>query len=151
MAEQALKSSIQAEVKTAMKARDKERLATLRLIMAEIKRVEVDERIDVDDQRLLAILDKMVKQRRDSIQQYTDGGRDELAAKEAAEIDVIGEFLPKPLSDDEIAALIDAAIADTGAASMQEMGKVMGALKPQLAGRADMGKVSATVRARLGA
>ena len=110
----------------------------------------MDERIDPDDARITSILDKMVKQRRDSIKQFTDAGRDELAAKEQGEIEVIQEFLPQPLSDEEIASLIDEAVASTGAASMQDMGKVMGMLKPKMAGRADMGKVSGLIKARLG-
>ena len=112
--------------------------------------MEVDERIDPDAARITSILDKMVKQRRDSIKQFTDAGRDELAAKEQGEIEVIQEFLPKPLSDEEINSLIEEAVASTGAASMQDMGKVMGMLKPKMAGRADMGKVSGLIKARLG-
>ena len=116
-----------------MRAKEKERLGTIRLVLAEIKKVEVDERIDPDDVRVTSILDKMVKQRRDSIKQFTDAGRDELAAKEQTEIEVIQEFLPQPLSEEEIASLIEEAIASTGATSMQDMGKVMGLLKPQMA------------------
>ena len=136
-------------MKAAMKAKDKERLATIRLIQAEFKRIEVDERIEVDDARALAVLDKMVKQRRDSATQYSDAGRDELAAKENAEIDVISEFLPAQLDDAELDALIDEAIAGSDASGMAAMGAVMGKLKPQLAGRADMGQVSQKVKARL--
>ena len=113
-------------------------MGTIRLVLAEIE-VEVDERIDPDDTRVISILDIMVKQRRDSIKQFTDAGRNELAAKEQSEIEVIHEFLPQPLSQEEIASLIDEAIASTGAASMQDMGKVMGLLKPHMTGRADMG------------
>ena len=149
MSDATLVDTIKAAVKAAMKAKDKERLATLRLIQAEFKRIEVDERIDVDDDRALAVLDKMVKQRRDSAQQYTDAGRDELAAKENAEIEVIQEYLPAQLSDDELAAMIDAAIASVDASGMAAMGPVMGQLKPQLAGRADMGAVSGMVKAKL--
>ncbi|MGB1140547.1 MAG: GatB/YqeY domain-containing protein [Halioglobus sp.] len=149
MSDTSLVDTIKAAVRAAMKAKDKERLGTLRLVQAEFKRIEVDERIEVDDARALAVLDKMVKQRRDSAQQYTDAGRDELAAKENAEIDTIQEFLPAQLSDDELAAMIDAAIAAVDAEGMAAMGPVMGQLKPQLAGRADMGAVSALVKQKL--
>ncbi len=144
-----LKAQINEAMKAAMRAKEKERLGTIRLILAEIKKVEVDERIDPDDVRVTSIMDKMVKQRRDSIKQFTDAGRNELAAKEQSEIEVIQEFLPQPLSEKEIASLIDEAIASTGAASMQDMGKVMGLLKPQMAGRADMGKISGLIQQRL--
>ncbi len=145
-----LKTRITEAVKDAMRARDKPRLATLRLVTAEIKRVEVDERIEVDDARVLAILDRMIKQRQDSERQYRDAGRPELADAEAAEMQVIREFMPQPLSDAELDALIDAALAETGADGMRAMGQVMGILKPQVQGRADMSQVSARVRARLG-
>jgi uncharacterized protein YqeY len=150
MSDQSLVDTIKAAMKAAMKAKEKERLATIRLIQAEFKRIEVDERIDVDDARALAVLDKMVKQRRDSATQYQDAGRDELAAQELAEIDVIQAFMPAQLSESEIAELVDAAIAASGASGMQAMGAVMGELKPKLAGRADMGAVSKLVKARLG-
>ena len=149
MTEQTLKARIKDEMKAAMKAKAKQRLTTIRAIQAEIKRIEVDERIDVDDARLLAVLDKMCKQRRDSIQQYTDGGRTDLAEVEQAEMEIIQEFLPAQLSEDEIKALITDAIASTGAESMKDMGKVMGALKPQLQGRADMGEVSKLIKGSL--
>ena len=149
MSDDSLTSTIKAAVKAAMKAKDKERLATLRLVQAEFKRVEVDERIEIDDTRALAVLDKMVKQRRDSAQQYADAGRAELAARENAEIEVIQEFLPAQLGADELAALVDAAIAAVDAEGMAAMGAVMGKLKPQLAGRADMGEVSKLVKAKL--
>ena len=136
-------------MKAAMKAKEKERLATIRLIQAEFKRIEVDERIEVDDARALAVLDKMVKQRRDSAAQYSDAGREELAAQENAEIDVISEFLPAQLDDAELDALIEEAIAGTEASGMAAMGAVMGKLTPQLAGRAGMGQVSQKVKARL--
>jgi uncharacterized protein len=136
-------------MKAAMKARDKERLGTIRLILAEFKRIEVDERIEVDDARALAVLDKMVKQRRDSAQQYTDAGREELAAQENFEIEVIQEFLPAQLSEDELGKMIDAAIAAADASGMQAMGAVMAQLKPQVQGRADVGAVSQLVKARL--
>ena len=133
-----------------MKGGDKARLAVVRLMLAAVKQREVDERIDLDDSQVLAVLDKMVKQRRDSIQQYGDAGRDDLVAQEAAEIEVIQEFLPTALSDDEIDAIIDAAITETGAESMRDMGKVMGIVKPQVQGRADVGQVSGRVKQRLG-
>lgn len=142
-------AAIKADMKEAMKSRDKERLATIRLMQAEFKRVEVDERIELDEARVLAILDKMVKQRRDSEQQYRNAGRDELAAIEVAEIAVIQTYLPEQLGDDELDALIDAAIAAADGEGMQAMGAVMGQLKPQLQGRADMGAVSQKVKARL--
>ena len=132
-----------------MKARAKERLATIRLIQAEFKRIEVDERIDIDDARALAILDKMVKQRRDSASQYRDAGREELAAQEDAEIAVIQEFLPQQLSEAEISEAIDAALATIDASGMAAMGPLMGILKPQMQGRADMGQVSRLVKAKL--
>ena len=132
-----------------MRAKDKPRLTTIRLMQADFKRIEVDERIELDDARVLAVLDKMVKQRRDSAQQYTDGDRPELAAQENYEIGVIQEFLPEQLSAEEITAMIDAALASTDATGMQAMGPVMGQLKPQLQGRADMGQVSQLVKQRL--
>lgn len=144
-----LVTTVKAEMKAAMKARDKERLATIRLIQAEFKRVEVDERIDIDDARALSILDKMVKQRRDSSTQYRDAGREELAAKEDAEIAVIQEFLPEQLSAADIEALIDEALAGIDATGMAAMGPLMGAIKPKLQGRADMGEVSKLVKAKL--
>lgn len=144
-----IKQQILDAVKVAMKARDKERLATVRLITAAIKQREVDERIELDDTQVLAVLDKMVKQRRDSISQFEAAGRDELAAKEKAEIAVIQEFLPAQLSESEIQQHIDEAISKTGAESMKDMGKVMGMLQGQLKGRADMGAVSAMIKSRL--
>ena len=149
MSNQSLTDTVKAAMKAAMKARDKERLGTIRLIQAEFKRIEVDERIELDDARALAVLDKMVKQRRDSVQQYSDAGRTELADKELAEIAVLQEFLPAQLAEDEILALIDDAIAASGASGMQAMGPVMGQLKSQLQGRADMGAVSKLVKSRL--
>ncbi|MDA0271986.1 MAG: GatB/YqeY domain-containing protein [Proteobacteria bacterium] len=140
---------VSAEVKVAMKARDKARLGALRLIMADFKRIEVDERIELDDERVLVILDKMTKQRKDSQQQFEDAGREDLAQQEALEIAVIAEFLPEQLSDDEVSDLVKAAIAETGAASMQDMGKVMAIVKPQVQGKADMGSVSRLVKAQL--
>lgn len=149
MPDSPLKQELTEAMKTAMRAKDKERLGTIRLALAEIKKVEVDERIEPDDARVTSILDKMVKQRRESIKQYEDGGRPELAAKEQQEIDVLQEFLPTPLSDDELAAIIDDAIASANASSMQDMGKVMGAIKPLVTGRADMTAVSQKIKARL--
>jgi len=132
-----------------MKGGDKPRLGTIRLIMAAIKQREVDERIELDDTQVLAVLDKMVKQRRDSIAQYQQAGRQELADREQSEIEVIQDYLPAALSEAEIQALLDAAMEATGASSMKDMGKVMGRLKPQLQGRADMGAVSALIKQRL--
>lgn len=136
-------------MKAAMRAKDKERLSTIRLILAEFKRIEVDERIEVDDARALAVLDKMVKQRRDSAEQYSNADRQELADVENAEIDVIQEFLPAQLTDAELDSMIDAAIAASDAQGMAAMGAVMGQLKPQLQGRADVGAVSKLVKQRL--
>lgn len=144
-----LKTEINNAMKDAMRAKDKPRLSAIRLIQAEVKRVEVDERVEIDDQRLVAIMDKMVKQRRDSISQYQSAGRDELAAVEIAEIEVIQDFLPTALTEAEIEELIQAAIASTGAESMRDMGKVMGVLKPQIQGRADAGAVSSGVKKAL--
>ena len=148
---ESLVAQIKASMKEAMKARDKERLGTIRLMQAEFKRVEVDERIDVDDARALTILDKMVKQRRDSVSQFQEAGRDDLAAIELSEIAVIQEFLPQQLTDDEINALIDEALAGIDATGMAAMGPLMGAIKPKLQGRADMGAVSKMVKAKLNA
>ncbi|GAB3528159.1 MULTISPECIES: GatB/YqeY domain-containing protein [Photobacterium] len=137
------------EQKAAMKAKDKPRLGTIRLALAAIKQREVDEKITLSDDDVLAVLTKMVKQRRDSVAQYEAASRQDLADVELAEIKVLEEFMPQPLSDDEVAALLDEAIAATGAASMQDMGKLMGVLKPKVQGRADMGKVSQLVKAKL--
>ena len=149
MSDHALTALIKAEMKAAMRAKDKPRLGTIRLIQAEFKRIEVDERIEVSDERAIAVLDKMLKQRRDSSQQYKDAGREELAAQEDLEISIIQEFLPAQLGEDEINAMIDNAIASSDASGMQAMGAVMGQLKPQLQGKADMGAVSQMVKARL--
>jgi uncharacterized protein YqeY len=146
----ALKDQIQDAMKTAMKGGDKERLAVIRLIMSAMKQVEVDERIELDDARVLGILDKMVKQRRESISQFKKGDREDLAEKEQAEIDIISDFLPQALTEDEIEAIISKAISDTGAASMKDMGKVMGIVKPQITGRADVGAVSQKIKSLLG-
>ena len=144
-----LKSSITEATKVAMKARDKERVAVLRMVNAEIKRVEVDERRELEDADVLGILNKMVKQRQDALQQFTEAGREDLAKQEAFEIDVIQVFQPEQMSDDELQALIDKIITDTGAAGRQDMGKVMGALKAAAQGQADMGRASALVKAKL--
>ncbi|MBM6551499.1 GatB/YqeY domain-containing protein [Marinomonas ostreistagni] len=144
------KKQISDAIKSAMRAKEKERVAITRAINAEIKRVEVDERIEVDDARVLVILDKMVKQRKDSYQQFIDGGRPDLAEVEKREMDVIAEFLPQPLSDEEVADIVKAAIAETGATSMQQMGAVMAIVKPQVQGRGDMSVVSQQVKAQLG-
>lgn len=144
-----LKSRITADMKSAMRASDKDRLGVIRLLQAAIKQREVDERVELDDAQVTAVIEKMVKQRRDSVQQYTDGGRPELAAAEQAEIDILADYLPEQLGEAEIAQLIDEAIAATGAEGMKDMGKVMGVLKPKLSGRADMGAVSGLIKARL--
>ena len=144
-----LKDEINKEMKAAMRSRDKDRLKTIRLILSEIKRVEVDERFAVDDQRTLSILAKMIKQRRDSIAQYDSAGRTELSKIETDEITVINEFLPEALTDDEINNLIEKAISETGADSMKDMGKVMGIIRPQIQGRADAGEVSKRVKEAL--
>ncbi len=149
MAKSELQTRIHDEMKVAMRAKHKPRLGIIRLIQAEFKRIEVDERIELDDARVLAVLDKMVKQRRDSAKQYEDADRNDLAEQEHFEISIIGEFLPQPLSEDEVSTLIDEAIASTGASGMQDMGKVMGILKPQLQGRADMGSASKIIKSKL--
>ncbi len=145
-----LKQRIQDEMKAAMKAGDKRRLGVIRLLLAAIKQREVDERIELDDAQVLAVLDKMVKQRRDSLDQYEKAGRDDLAEQEQYEIEVLQAYLPAALSDDEISALISDAIASTGASSLRDMGKVMGIIKPKAQGRADMGAISALVKQQLG-
>jgi hypothetical protein len=144
-----LKGRITEDMKSAMKAGDKERLKTVRLILAAIKQIEVDTREELDDAAVLAVLTKMGKQRRDSIDQFEKGNREDLAAIERAEIAVLDEYLPEPLSADELAALIDEAIRATGADSIRDMGKVMGQIKSKAAGRADMGALGALVKERL--
>jgi uncharacterized protein YqeY len=144
-----LKEQILDDVKAAMKAKDKARLGTLRLITAAIKQREVDERTELDDTQVLGILEKMIKQRRDSIKQYESAGRQELAEQEESEIAIIEAYMPTGLSDDEIAAMIDSAITESNASGMRDMGKVMGLLKPQMQGRADMSKVSGLVKQKL--
>jgi len=141
-----IKTEIDSAVKDAMRARDKQRLGTLRLIMSEFKRIEVDERIDLDDTRVLAVLDKMSKQRRDSLEQFEKAGRTDLADQESFELGVIAEYMPEALGESEVESLVQAAISETGAASMQDMGKLMAVLRPKLQGRADMGLVSKLVK-----
>ena len=133
-----------------MKSGDKDRLAVLRLVSAAVKQREVDDRVETDDPAMIAILDKMAKQRRESIEQFNKGGRDDLAAVEQKELKIIQAYLPQQLSDDEIQTLIDTAVAETGASEIRDMGKVMGKLKPQLQGRADMSAVSAKIKSKLG-
>lgn len=145
----ALIEQLKEEQKLAMKAKDKQRLGTIRLALSAIKQREVDEQITLSDDDILAVLTKMVKQRRDSVTQFEAAGRQDLADAEKAEIIVLEEFMPQPLNEDEVAALVDSAIAESGAAGMQDMSKVMAVLKPQIQGRADMGKVSGLVRAKL--
>jgi len=145
-----LKPHLTADMKSSMRSGDKARLKVIRMILAAIKQVEVDERIELDDARVIAVLDKMAKQRRESISQFEQAGRDDLVEIEKAELEVIQHYLPEALSEEEIRQLIDAAIAETGASDMKQMGQVMGKLKPQLQGRADMGQVSQLIKARLG-
>ncbi len=145
----ALKQDLTAAMKAAMKSGDKKRLGVIRLMLAAIKQIEVDTREELDDDQVLAVLDKMVKQRRDSAKQYTEAGRDELAEQENYEITVLQDYLPEALSDEEIDSMIKAAVAETGASAMQDMGKVMGILKAQVQGRADMGAVSGKIKAIL--
>ena len=144
-----LKARITADMKTAMKAGEKDRLKTVRLILADIQRKEIDSREELDDAGVLTVIEKAIKQRRDSIEQFVKGGREDLSAIEEAELEIIQAYLPEQLSDDEIAALIDEAIEATGAESIRDMGKVMGAIKSKAAGKADMGMVGAMVKARL--
>ena len=145
-----LADRIKDDMKVAMRERDKDRLGTIRLVLAAMKQQEVDTRKELTDNDVLAIINKMVKQRRDSIEQFTKAGRDELAAKEQSEIETIQEYLPEQLSQEDILTLVDEAIAATGAESMRDMGQVMGMLKPKLQGRADMGQVSGLIKSKLG-
>ncbi len=145
----ALKERVQEDMKAALRAGERERLATVRLILAAIKQREVDERISLDDAQVLAVIEKMVKQRRESITQFQAGGRADLVAKEQAELQLLQTYLPEPLDETAIDALIGAAIAETGAASVKDMGKVMAVLKSKAAGRVDMGALGTRVRARL--
>ncbi|MBT3144294.1 GatB/YqeY domain-containing protein [Neptunomonas phycophila] len=144
-----LKKRITEEMKDAMRAKDKQRLGTIRLILAELKRIEVDERIELDDARVLAVLDKMSKQRRDSIAQYDAADRKDLADTERQELEVIQTYLPQPLTTEELTQLIEDAVTASGASGMQDMGKVMAIIKPQAQGRADMGAISGLVKASL--
>jgi uncharacterized protein YqeY len=146
-----LKNQIQEDVKNAMRAREKERLSVLRLITAAIKQREVDERIELDDEQVLVVLDKMVKQRRESLEQYEKAAREDLAAQERFELDLIQAFLPEPLSESELNELIKSAIAESGASSIRDMGSVMNTLRPAVQGRADMKLVSQAVKNQLGA
>lgn len=146
-----LKNEITDDMKTAMKAGEKDRLKVVRMILAAVKQVEVDTRTALDDAAVLGVLEKMVKQRRDSIEQFKQGGRDDLAANELAEITVLEAYLPEPLDETEIDALIDEAIQSTDAGGMRDMGKVMAVIKSKAAGRADMGVIGGKVKARLGA
>ena len=149
MASSALKDKLVSDMKSTMKSGDKSRLAVIRLILSAIKQVEVDERIELDDARVTAVIDKMSKQRRESIAQFEKAKRDDLVAIEQAELEILQDYLPEALSDAEVADLIEQAIASTGATEMKQMGQVMGMLKPQLQGRADMGKVSQLIKSRL--
>ena len=144
-----LKNTIGAATKAAMRARDRRRLGALRLVNAEIKRLEVDERRELADTDVLQALARMLKQRRDSLRQYQDAGREDLAEQEQFEIDLIDEFLPQAASDEDVAKAIDEAVTNVGATSMRDMGKVMAALRGSLQGRADMGRVSGLVKERL--
>jgi uncharacterized protein YqeY len=145
-----LKERIQEDVKDAMRARDKDRLAAIRLITAAIKQREVDERIELDDAQVTAVLDRMARQRRESITQFEKAGRDDLIARENAELEIIRDYLPEQLTEDELQLLIDEALEQTRASTIKDMGKVMGLLKPRLQGRTDMAAVSAMIKSRLG-
>ncbi len=146
-----LKARIADDMKSAMREKDSARLEAIRMIRAAIQRREVDERVTLDDAGVLAVLQKMIKQSRDAVGQFQSGGRDDLVAKEQAGIAVLESYLPEPLSDEELGRLIEAAITESGAGEMRDMGKVMGLLKPRIDGRADMGAVSARIKARLSA
>jgi uncharacterized protein len=144
-----LKARISEDMKAALRARETARLAALRLLLAAVKQREIDERIEIDDAGVIAVVDKLIKQRRDSVEQYTKANRQDLADAERFEIEVLNAFMPRQLSGDEVAALVKQALAETGAASAKDMGKVMAWLKPKMAGRADMTAVSAQVKAAL--
>lgn len=150
MPDSPLKIKISEAMKDAMRAKDKPRLGAIRLALSEIKRIEVDERIDLDDERVISVLDKMVKQRRDSIRQFEAGGRNELAEIEQQEIEVLQEFMPSALDAAELQQIIKAAVVETGANNMKDMGKVMTVVRPQVVGRADMAEVSKQIKALLG-
>ncbi len=145
-----LREKITEDMKTAMKARETEKLGAIRLLQSALKQKEVDERVVLTDDMVLAIIEKMLKQRKDSIEQYTAGNRMDLVAKEAFEVGVLSAYLPAQLSEAEVTAILEAVIAETGATSAKDMGKVMNALRPKVAGRADMGELSALVKSRLG-
>jgi uncharacterized protein len=145
-----LRDRINEDMKSAMRARESEKLAAIRLLTSAIKQREVDERIEITDEVVLSVIEKMLKQRKDSIEQYVAGNRPELAAREQFEVDVLKQYMPTPLSDAELAGILDAVVAEVGATSAKDMGKVMNALRPRVAGRADMGKLSGLVKARLG-
>lgn len=149
MADSALKQRITEAMKDAMRARDKVRLGTVRLALSEIKKIEVDERIEPDDTRVTAVLDKMIKQRRESVKQYEAGARQDLADQETAEIAILQEFMPQALSEDELSAIITKALIECGAASIQDMGKVMNAVRPLVIGRTDMAAVSQLIKQQL--
>jgi len=151
MSTAALKQRIQDDMKTSMKSGEKARLQVIRLILSAIKQIEVDERIELDDDRIITVLDKMTKQRRESADQYEKAKRDDLLQQELYEIEILKEFLPAELSSEEIEAMIEEAISSTGASSIKDMGKVMGQLKPKMQGRADMGAVSGKIKSRLNA
>lgn len=144
-----IKDRIREDMKAAMRSHDAARLSTIRLLLAAIKQREIDEQIEAGDEDVLAVIGKMVKQRRDSVEQYRSGGREDLAANEQAEIDVLSTYLPQQLSDEEVAAIVEEAVAEVGMTGMAAMGKVMSVVKPRLNGRADLGKVSALIKARL--
>ena len=149
MSSSEIKPKIESSVKDAMRARDKQRLGVLRLIMSEFKNVEVNERIELDDDRVLSILDKMTKQRKDSLSQFQAAGRDDLVAQEAFELDVLKEYMPESLDDSAILEIVNKAIEATGVSSMKEMGQLMGIIRPQVQGRADMSAISALVKEKL--
>lgn len=149
MTDSVLKTRINDDVKTAMRSKDKQRLGTLRLLTAAIKQIEVDQRIELDNDQIIAVIEKMLKQRKDSIEQFEKAGRNELAEIEINEVAILKEFMPEQMSEADIDALIDDAISSTGASAMKDMGKVMGILKPKLAGKADMGAVSGKIKAKL--
>lgn len=149
MPDSALKQQLTNAMKDAMRAKDKLRLGTVRLALSEIKRIEVDERIEPDDTRVTAVLEKMIKQRRESVKQYEAGNRQDLADQETAEIAIIQDFMPQPLSADEVTAIITSAMQDTGASGMADMGKVMAAVRPAVLGRADMAAISQQIKQQL--
>ena len=144
-----IKDRIREDMKAAMRSHDAARLSTIRLLLAAIKQREIDEQIEAGDEDVLAVIGKMVKQRRDSVEQYRSGGREDLAANEQAEIDVLSTYLPQQLSDEEVAAIVEEAVAEVGMTGMAAMGKVMSVVKPRVNGRAELGKVSALIKARL--